>query len=144
MWRPTFLPASWCRQGISFDEWTQFYVTEQDLEVRAALSEALCSFYYVTQAICFLTLIILWERDGSLASSSISTEILTGALNEETPWAAGLIERVHNHALLDCRLGVSTYLSRLETTEVWADVISFELDAEVAKRIGTVLCLLRS
>lgn len=62
--------------------------------------------------------VFLWERDDSLASSSISTAIVTGALNEETPWAAGLIERVHNHALLDYRLVVSTFLSRLETTEV--------------------------
>lgn len=62
--------------------------------------------------------VFLWERDDALASSSISTAIVTGALNEETPWAAGLIERVHNHALLDYRLAVSTFLSRLETTEV--------------------------
>lgn len=62
--------------------------------------------------------VFLWERDDSLASRSISTAIVTGALNEETPWAAGLIERVHNHALLDYRLVVSTFLSRLETTEV--------------------------
>lgn len=62
--------------------------------------------------------VFIWKRDDSLASSSISTAIVTGALNEETPWAAGLIERVHNHALLDYRLVVSTFLSRLETTEV--------------------------
>ena len=88
--------------------------------------------------------VFLWERDGSLVSSSISTAILTGALNEETPWAAGLIERVHNHALLDCRLGVSTFLSRLETTEVGADAISSGHDAEITKWIGNVLHLMRS
>lgn len=40
--------------------------------------------------------VCLWERDGSLASSSISTAVLIGALNVETAWAASLIERVHN------------------------------------------------
>lgn len=80
-----------------FDEWTQFSAVEQVLKVGAALSLWASMIFLLHDTGRLLSnSVFLWERDGSLASSSISTANLTGALNVETTWAASLIEGAHN------------------------------------------------